>query len=449
MTTLEPRAPMDIFLGVGGHGSVASFGDYIFSRNHWNHKDKPNYTLNRKAVIVSAGIDSGGSTGTQLDLLKLNHHELNEQLHGSRDFPFQAYGDLKHFLNKSLTIHVNEKDWGQILDRRSNHASELLQSFDALDDTLHLSQKLPTLRSEFAEYLAIYFQYFGQYQHLLHPERIKKACFSNLFLAFIHGKTKTIRGFNKWLQTYEFIPDWVEFHFFSKANVNLHGRDFYGSPIEYEDTFDSWPYPIEPKSYKILDEEGKAAQVNPILVTYLENLQDSDNIFITPGSDSNWLGILNHSKIKQLIAKISQEGRLNWIANLFHFTSEVPIILTAKYLSSVDITPNIYVPNEQFVKSLLHPKNFNILKAYIVGQGKVPNIFYLPHFRPLVAELVDILDQEIKEQKKDCLGLIRNILKANTSLDLITSQNIHYNIKANLVGKSFTHDADNIFGLFR
>ena len=66
----------DIFLGVGGSASSRIFSHYLFDRLGWSNTATMN--LQRQAILVMSGVDSGGSTGMQNDLFNLENGLVNQ-----------------------------------------------------------------------------------------------------------------------------------------------------------------------------------------------------------------------------------------------------------------------------------------------------------------------------------------------------------------------------------
>jgi len=365
----------DIFLGVGGSASSRIFSHYLFDRSGWSNTATTN--LQRQAILVMSGVDSGGSTGMQNDLFNLENGLVNLALHQKADFPFQSYGDLKKFLVQALHFRQPEIDWDWFLDFRSYELTPQVEVFTQFSQI----KELPTaIVQEFIEYLENFFFYYQKYYVQLPSDRRKPACLGNLLLSFLHSRCQDINQLNELLRQLELIPEWVEFVFLSLKHTHLEGLDIQEQLVQGEHRFDYWPKPIQPNTHKILNFGSSELIINPILLSHLGNLTTTDLIILSPGSDSNWLGLFN----QPLIVNLLKPKTIFWLTNLFRFTSECPLPQTIQHLLNLGLKIELFLPEVNFIEVLFAPENYSKLASYIVKEHKFPHLIYLQAYEAAI-----------------------------------------------------------------
>lgn len=424
----------DIFLGVGGSASSNIFGKYIFNREGWGFE--PNNYVERQIVIVMSGVDSGGSVGVQMDLFNLNGKELNGKLHKRSDFPFQPHGDLKHFIIQSLRFRQPDIAWGSYFDFRSYNL------FDHIKTTIELHQlaKLEdSLNQEFIKYLELFFEYFDNNKHLL--QTIKPICLGNLLLDFWQYKAGNINNLSSFLKGHSLIPNWVEFVFLSQQRTNLQGRDINDNIVYGEHLFDEWQNSILPFSHKIHNDRVETCVVNQRLIEVLDNLSASDRVIIPPGSDSNWLGIINNNFILKKIKHIP----VFWLTNLFRFASETSLAETLSHLNSLGLYPQVFMPNPNFICDFFKEENLDSLCNYVVGEQKIPQAIYIPYYSDVITREMSRAisqSQEQPEVTKSLHILEQQIQQAKIKPLLSENNMIFYEVEVKYSNKRYMHDRD-------
>lgn len=390
--------------------------------------------VERSAVILMSGVDSGGSVGVQMALFVLNQRELNGKLHQTTNFPFQSHGDLKHFIIQSLGYRRPEIPWSNYLDFRSYHLSEHITQYLEFSHFLSID---PKLSQEFLGYLQTFFAYFVAYQEQLPTS--KPICLGNLLLSFWQYKAGHINNLTDFLQHLSLIPPWVEFVFLSVYRTHLQGYDADNHLVQGEHLFDEWPQAILPHTHTIHNDDSDTCLINPRLLEILENLSKTDRVIIPPGSDSNWIGILNQRLIRQKL----QNRTIFWLANLFRFTSETTLMQTLLHLNSLKIHPQMYLPNPDFLDLLFQEQNLTSLRNYVLQERKIPQVVYLPKYRTHIrlmldklrtlagaaeyaANMLDVLDRE-------CHTLVVN-------LDLEEHNHIHHDAVVQHLDGRYVHD---------
>ncbi len=422
----------DIFLGVGGSASSNIFGKYFFNRPSWgveNLVESDNFI-----VILMSGVDSGGSIGMQNDLYEIKNGLVNGYLHGRTDFPFQSYGDLKHFIIQSLNFKKPEVIWKNFLDFRSNNLGSHQQKFFEFS---HLTNLPITINHGFVRYLKLFFEYFQENKQHLKPERIKPVCLGNVLLSFLHYTAGHINNLTSLMQEFGLIPNWVDFVFLSENRTYLRGMDFFGNQVNGEHLFDEWEQPILPQSHEIVDYEKTSLTINPRVLEYLSDLHYQDKIIIPPGSDSNWIGIVNNAQIFNLI----KNHTILWLANLFRFTSETPLPQTINYLCSLGLKLQIFLPEINFAQQLFKFENLRSLESYVLKEHKVPQLLYFEKYKDLVNQgLAKIAN---KQSKTDLVSILeKEMSSSKTLLPNHWGSNLHYLVKIKSVGISYCHDSD-------
>ena len=68
-------------------------------------------------------------------------------------------------------------------------------------------------------------------------------------------------------------------------------------------------------------------------------------VIISPGSDANWLGIINNIEIKNQLQRKSRQASLVWVPSLYVQKNETDLIYTLKHLLNQKISPKIYLPD--------------------------------------------------------------------------------------------------------
>ncbi len=423
----------DIFLGVGGSASSNIFGKYFFNRPNWgveNLVESDNFV-----VILMSGVDSGGSIGMQNDLYEIRDGFVNGDLHGKTDFPFQSYGDLKHFIIQSLNFKKPEVIWKSFLDFRSDDLDSHQQKFLEFS---HLVNLPITIDQDFVRYLKLFFEHLQQNKRYLKPERIKPVCLGNVLLSFLHHTAGHINNLTDLMQELGLVPSWVDFVFLSENRTHLRGVDVFGKQVNGEHLFDEWEQPILPQSHEIVDYGKTSLTINPKALEYLSNLHYQDKIIIPPGSDSNWIGIFNNTQIFNLI----KNHTIFWLANLFRFTSETSLPQTINYLYSLGLKPQIFLPEINFAQQLFDFKSIESLESYVLKEHKLPQLLYFEKYKNLVTQgLAELVK---KQFKSDLVSILEKEVNSNNTLLLSDhwDSNLHYLVKIKAVGTSYYHDSD-------
>jgi hypothetical protein len=429
--------PRDFFLGVGGTASSNIFGRYLFNRPGWGLV--PTTSSARPAIIIMSGVDSGGSIGTQNDLLELNAGELNELLHEDSHFPFQSYGDLKHFIISSLRYKSPEIPWKDYWDFRSDDLPEQEKKFRELSGLLGLN---PKLEQDFLKYLRTYLDYAAKNQSQLADSRQKPACLGNLLLAFWHFRAGQLNDLSQFLVDLGLIPDWVEFVFVSSKRTHLQGRDKQDQMLLGEHFFDEWPEPVWPHSHKIHNDRLDVCLLNPKLNSLLASLQPEDRLILTPGSDSNWLGLFNHAGFREKI----RHQPIHWLANLFRFSSETTLNETLNHVNSLGLYPQVYLPNQDFVEMLLARDNLDSLLSYVFGEQKIPQIIYLPRYRELIITKIEGLQatNRLTANQSKLLEVLLMEMEVvdKPSVNFQQQANLRYEVEVTHLDTRYAHDRE-------
>jgi len=420
----------DIFLGVGGSASSRIFGHYLFNRSGWSSTATVN--PQRQAVLIMSGVDSGGSTGMQNDLFSLEDGLVNQALHQTADFPFQSYGDLKQFLIQALNFHQPEINWHFFLDFRSQELAPQLAVFTEFSELKRLP---PAITKEFSRYLETFFFYYQKYYTQLPPDRRKPTCLGNLWLSFLHSHCRDINQLNECLKQLEFVPEWVEFVFLSPKRTHLEGLDIEYQVVQGEHQFDEWSQPIRPESHKIVNVGSTILELNPVLLEYLKGLTLEDQILISPGSDANWLGIVN----QPIIATLLNTKNIFWLSNLFRFTSESPLPETLKHLLNVGLKIELFLPELSFAKTLLAPENYYKLASYVTKEHKIPHLIYLQTYETIIQSKLKTWLAE--PNLIDLANKIKTEIDKYGVFDLENYSVVtHYTAKIESVNTSYYHD---------
>jgi hypothetical protein len=363
---------IDLFLGVGGHGCLGTLGKYIFAYNNWLQEADPKLMASpsSKKIISLSTVDSGGSTGTQLDTLKLNNFELNKKLHGDRNHPLLPYGDLKQFFIYSLSLNKPSYNWLEILDHRSNDLDTHLEKIDIINQALNTKQNTE-LFVELKKYFREYLVYFNENISKLPEIKQKPVCLGNVFSAFLHYYFGDRAGLNNGLIKLGIIPEWVELIFIFCRHCTLCSQDIHGRSVKDEEVIDEWQEELLPEKYCILDGDS-VADLDKYFIESLE--LEGLNVFLTPGSDANWLGVINHPEVLGRIHK----KNLTWVPNNYHGPNETPMYLTYQHLvKGLGLNINTTLPSKKDLLSVLNDQSGKtFLIDFLNKKNLLPNFGY-------------------------------------------------------------------------
>ena len=106
----------------------------------------------------------------------------------------------------------------------------------------------------------------------------------------------------------------------------------------------------------------------------------TDLIILSPGSDSNWLGLFN----QPLIVNLLKSKTIFWLTNLFRFTSECPLPQTIQHLLNLGLKIELFLPEVNFIEVLFAPENYSKLASYIVKEHKFPHLIYLQAYEAAI-----------------------------------------------------------------
>jgi hypothetical protein len=164
--------------------------------------------------------------------------------------------------------------------------------------------------------------------------------------------------------------------FLVENRTDLQATDYAGRLLLSEEEVDEHLKPINPQTFKLVLSEtlDSGFDLNPNFEDLLQNLNNFDRIFITPGSDANWLGIVNSFKIQNFL----KGKEIWWFPNNYWSVNEVPFSINLKHLSSLSFRiksafPDSFILNEELKK----PKCFDSLSNLFSERRMLPNFLIL------------------------------------------------------------------------
>lgn len=341
-----------VILGAGGHG-VASILPYLMSLE------------NTEVKIHYVPADAGGSTGTITKTFEYNEGRLNLQLHGNSDNPILPFGDLNKLIMGRLKVlgyqHASE------INLRSDEFGAIKQAAARLVGELG-----GVYLGEFLEYVSEYLSYYNKIKSQEIPFTAKETCLGNIWHTFLHYRTGSLIGINRFYWEQGILPRNMQVDFTFHERQTLVGQSIKDELFLGEDIIDDALSRVLPYTLKI-HEKGGNRSFAPVSETLIAQLLEADLIILPNGSIANWLGLINSSgRIRGILKRKGEKGSVILMANLFYGGNEFPLDAYLELLcDNYSIPLDILTTNQSAWDDVIAKAN-GVLDEYR-EQGKIPN----------------------------------------------------------------------------
>lgn len=360
-----------IILGTGGHG--------------W--KALSNFILNTQAKVTAYGltVDHGGSQGVWYRLLESNNYELSKILY-SQERPGIPWGDFNKIIGHFLTLKYGSLV-GECLNFRSDNLKEHLENYQIFSMNLGLEK---SIEDHFQEFFIKGFNYYLKHKGKLEYQSEKKFCFGYPWQDYVYWNLEGIADVNKYYHSKGILPPNLFLDFVSDSRQILVAKDD-EKEILGEHLIDSYQEALEPDSLIFLEKDHSPGKVKP---GFLNDLVNSDLIIIPPGSMANWLPLVNHQDVLEILREKSLFGQLIWILNPERKPNEYYITGYINYLSKLEVYCDLVGPLHWKTSS-----NRFYLQPFFKIQNYKPCYELDEEYKIIPESLTDLLNSKLKNNE--------------------------------------------------